>query len=836
MNLPRSLFLLARLIFSLFAALTSLYCLLTYIPFTYQQIHKAEVLSSVTAFVRFHPYLYWLALIAVTLTLVPDFARGKTRLLALGFLGIHVMAGIILLSRPLLSALQNDSYSFVCCLVSLVPLLWIAVIDWVGHGRELISAQCEAEEDHKLFKATWQTAFFTASLYAGISYLLHLVSTGSDIGQSQRMLAIGWSFLAHLLFFMAIFVVLNLIRAVAWLFPIPTKVEFFLCNLFIGFLVWLLVTRVVFPPISFRGSPASLFAFLAALSLISCLSGLAVRLHPPGVGSIGSGLTLALTPLTLGRISSLPARALSFLALVCGAYILAAQAAALDWNYLLQKIAVVIVWSMAFACFYAMAPRRTGAPRGSALLLLAAVLTLGVFKTLQASVPRWWKGNSDPETVFDRYAGYDVSFRMVRDILRPTTVGIPFYQFLNENTNIPRSIHIDPVEISLVDKLTETDREKPHIFIFVIDSLRRDYLSPYNRKVTFTPSIEGFAQESIAMRNAFTRYGGTGLSEPSIWVGGMLLHQQYITPFAPMNTLQKLMEANKYQLLISRDSILNTIVLPSASVVDLDAGRANMNYDLCLTLKELEDRIKRRGNAAEPVFAYTQPQNLHVSVINREGPEVPDRESYPGFHAPYAFRVNRLDSCFGQFIGFLKEQGLYDDCIVILTADHGDSLGEEGRWGHAYTIFPEIIRIPLIIHLPKRLRDGLSVDPDALAFLTDITPTLYYLLGRRPIVRHEIFGQPLFTVSPSERTAYQRDSYLIASSYAAVYGVLRDRGRRLYISDGVNYRDHFFEMTENAAGISGPVTSSMKTENEELIRDHILEINRFYRFRQSPEN
>ena len=75
----------------------------------------------------------------------------------------------------------------------------------------------------------------------------------------------------------------------------------------------------------------------------------------------------------------------------------------------------------------------------------------------------------------------------------------------------------------------------------VVDSLRRDYLSPFNPAVTFTPSIDAFARSSDVFVNAFTHYGATGLSEPSIWVGGMMPHKQYITPFAPMNSLEKLL-------------------------------------------------------------------------------------------------------------------------------------------------------------------------------------------------------------------------------------------------------------------------------------------------------
>jgi membrane-anchored protein YejM (alkaline phosphatase superfamily) len=69
-----------------------------------------------------------------------------------------------------------------------------------------------------------------------------------------------------------------------------------------------------------------------------------------------------------------------------------------------------------------------------------------------------------------------------------------------------------------------------------------------------------------------------------------------------------------------------------------------------------------------------------------------DKESYGAFYAPYASRLRRIDTCCGEFIADLKARGLFDRSIVILTADHGDSLGEQGRMGHAYTIFPEILQ------------------------------------------------------------------------------------------------------------------------------------------------
>ena len=63
--------------------------------------------------------------------------------------------------------------------------------------------------------------------------------------------------------------------------------------------------------------------------------------------------------------------------------------------------------------------------------------------------------------------------------------------------------------------------------------------------------------------------------------------------------------------------------------------------------------------------------------------------------------------------------------------------------GHAYTIFPEILQVPLIVHLPSAWA-GVRADTSAPAFTTDLTPTLYALLGHEPRPPAAFFGRPLF--------------------------------------------------------------------------------------------
>jgi arylsulfatase A-like enzyme len=202
---------------------------------------------------------------------------------------------------------------------------------------------------------------------------------------------------------------------------------------------------------------------------------------------------------------------------------------------------------------------------------------------------------------------------------------------------------------------------------------------------------------------------------------------------------------------------------------------------------------------------------------------------YDGFFAPVASRVHPIDTCFGEFIDYLKARHVYDDSVVILTSDHGDSLGEDGRWGHAYTVFPEVMRVPLIVHLPKAIAAAVTTDLSAVTFSADIAPSLYRLLGYEPADRGPLYGAPLFSGGDELRNR-RRDPFLLSSSYGAVYGMLRHNGRELYIADAIGGRDYAFDLADEGHAARVDITPAMRSLNRTLIRQQIAAIGAEYHF------
>jgi Sulfatase len=824
-------FVIARLCVASFAFLTASYCLLAYVPFTYHQICLGGLLPWLSTFANLHSYLYWPVLMLAALTL-PSLRNDRTRSLSVLFVVVLGLIGLRLWAHPLLVHLRDEKVNVLWCLLAMVPLAWMGILDWRAAERELVWELAEYAETERVFLACLLTSAYVWLLSASIG-IVRSLSANLAFGGRHWVFVLIWSLLFHVAMFMAIFLALNFMLVLTRQFPSTPNVHSFFCGALAAVIMLLTLKYVVFVRLSFIGLLANLVAVVASVSLVTFLFGSSARLYRSDSGPMYSALELLVFPRWLRSISP-TARALY---LVSGSTVTGyalITSATFDWGHLIQILIVLLSWAAVFGFFYIPLPARaTGYSFGTDRLLIGAAmpicLCLGVVAVQPKMSSRLYSNGL--AVSLERYSNYDVGFLVARSALFPPLASAQessLYSFLASNTNIPRSVLTEPVDVNLVRDLRPSSGPKPNIFLFVIDSLRRDYVSPYNSAVNFTPAIEEFARDSVVLENAFTRYGGTGLSEPSIWAGAMLLHKQYVTPFYPMNSLQKMLEADGYRQFITKDDILGAILKPSPLITELDAGRPTMSCELCRSLAELQSKIGSTNSEKRPIFAFTQPQNIHISVINRRGRTVPADNAYPGFEGVYAERIKSMDHCFGEFIQFLKDRGMYENSIVILTSDHGDSLGEEGIWGHAYNVVPEVVRIPLIVRLPASSR-ALTVERHAPTFLTDITPSLYYLLGHRPLEKNQVFGRPLFTESSEEARLYIRDSYLIASSYAPVYAVLNNGGRSLYVVDGIGYDDYLYDLMD-PGNPARSVTPEIRANGQRIMRDSVGGIASFYHF------
>ena len=161
--------------------------------------------------------------------------------------------------------------------------------------------------------------------------------------------------------------------------------------------------------------------------------------------------------------------------------------------------------------------------------------------------------------------------------------------------------------------------------------------------------------------------------------------------------------------------------------------------------------------------------------------------------------------------------------------DLEEHLSESPRDVDARLLYGLVLQVPLIVHVPTALRQRFESAPDALAFTSDITPTLYTLLGHDVAASSPAFGRPLFQrrgTAPPARALFG----LVASSYGNVYGWLDGAGRDLYIADGINLRDYAYRLDGSAAGAQRTMTPEVRAAGQRAIRQGIGAIADVYKF------
>jgi arylsulfatase A-like enzyme len=107
-------------------------------------------------------------------------------------------------------------------------------------------------------------------------------------------------------------------------------------------------------------------------------------------------------------------------------------------------------------------------------------------------------------------------------------------------------------------------------------------------------------------------------------------------------------------------------------------------------------------------------------------PELFAAAEIAGLLARYDAGLRHLDELVGHVLAALRRQGLFDDALIVVTADHGEEFLEHGRFLHAQ-LAPELLHVPLLIKLPGGQGAGRRIA--APVATTDVLPTLTAALG-----------------------------------------------------------------------------------------------------------
>lgn len=808
--MARRVALVVRLLSAFALLLIATFYLLGSIPFAYYQFLQSPPWQWMPVFVRIHPLLLVGATGALVATLGPLHAPARrwSRLLMLaaGTCAVGMAAAFWI------PGLESYELSAAFCFVPLLLLIGASAIGLVERAGD------RAPSGTAITAATATAAM--AGLAACVPYLANTVLlTGAPTALEPREFVAGsvWTLVAHLALFAGTAAAFGLVRRAA--------------------------SRGHWPALATSAAIGGLLiALVAVLMRSAVLSALMFDDRRTVAVAIAIAIALVMFQRTFLSPAASSEAARSAWGLVAYAAVIAASVFVLppmvrlaDWGQTLQKLLVMIAWVSAGSWMPRVAEGRrrrraiAGGLLGVWLVFLAAGLRLGGARVDR--VPP--DPHMDTALAVDRYATFDLSLRVILDVVRPALTDRAFLNALRHEGDITDDRRLSAVPLRLVDRPRLDAAYRPHIFIVVVDSLRPDYVSAYNPAVTFTPSIGAFARDSIVMRRGFTPYSGTALSEPALWAGGLIPRAMYLKPFSVVNNLERLLAAGGYHRYISVDEVLTQILEMRDDDVRLDGQivhpeRESEAYtlDLCGTVDELATRLDK-DRRDRPIFFYSQPKNLHIRVIAPGANRYDRMQPAAGtFFKPGVTAIARLDACFGRFIGNLKRQRLYDDSIIVLTADHGDAYGEEGRWAHAFYTSPETLRIPMVMHVPERLKATRHWDADAVAWLTDLTPSLYDLAGQESIARQPLMGRSWFARlgQPLEAAPALQ---LVQSSYSRIFGLVDQDARWLFTADATRGAEELFDLT-----VPTPVRQRIpdvdRPRYEKWLLERLGELNGYY--------
>jgi choline-sulfatase len=271
-----------------------------------------------------------------------------------------------------------------------------------------------------------------------------------------------------------------------------------------------------------------------------------------------------------------------------------------------------------------------------------------------------------------------------------------------------------------------------NVVLISIDTCRADRLSCYGYKRRTTPHIDAVAKDGVLFREALSPVPFTRPAHSS-----MLTGTYPPTHGVRLNNTEVLAADNVTLAEILRDAGYQTAAFVSGFPLDAKFGvnQGFDTYDCRFTRKmggsaepaeRTAEEVSRPAmawldqHAAKPFFLFLHYYDAHLPY------EAPPPFASDYADEPYAGEIAYVDSWIGQVVDRLRSLGAYDDTLLVITADHGESLGEHGETSHGFFVYQSTQHIPLIVHAPHGRKGG---RPDGRVSLVDLVPTVLDLTG-----------------------------------------------------------------------------------------------------------
>ncbi len=267
-----------------------------------------------------------------------------------------------------------------------------------------------------------------------------------------------------------------------------------------------------------------------------------------------------------------------------------------------------------------------------------------------------------------------------------------------------------------------------NVILVTIDTLRADHVGAYGSDKGLTPTLDALAAEGAVFDNASTTIPLTGPAHSSILTG----RYPIVTGFRNNGTALLSPE----ETLISE--VLHDHGMRTAAVVSCLVLASHFGFNQGFDLYYESDITSKKGRGmwyeerkADKTVDRTlrwieseqgRPMFVWMHLFDPHHPyDPPGVDMTLPLERRYELEIAFADKQLGRFFDELKKMGMWDDTMIIVSGDHGESLGEHHEQFHGIFVYQATMHVPLIVRLPGAKR-GIHVSDQASVL--DIFPTV----------------------------------------------------------------------------------------------------------------
>ena len=334
---------------------------------------------------------------------------------------------------------------------------------------------------------------------------------------------------------------------------------------------------------------------------------------------------------------------------------------------------------------------------------------------------------------------------------------------------------------------------RPNILLVTLDTVRADRMGFMGSKRGLTPNLDGLARQSTVFSSAYAQAPLTTASHATILSGTYPQYHgvnDFGVPLPPdVPTVAEILRRGGYQ----------TAAFVGSLILDPRGGLAP-GFDRGFDIYDAGYHVRRPGDPRYPTMerraedvvrraakwlagrSSAKPFFLWVHLYDAHDPYDPPEPYATRYRAqPYDGEIAYVDASVGRLLAMLAAQKLMANTAIVVTSDHGESLGEHGEDTHGIFLYDETIHVPLLLKMPDgdARKNGAGNRVDAKAELVDVAPTLLEVAGiARPAVMQGVSLTRLSSIA--ERPAYSETDYPRRAFHWSALAALR-KSNYLYV-------------------------------------------------------